>query len=68
LPGTYAIALLHDENENDRIDRLLGLVPREGFGFSRDARVSFGPPHFEDAAFDVGTAEVSQTIRMRYML
>jgi uncharacterized protein (DUF2141 family) len=68
VPGTYAIALLHDENENDRVDRFLSMIPREGFGFSRDAPVSFGPPDFEDAAFDVGVADVNQTIRMRYLL
>jgi len=68
LPGTYAIALLHDENENGRADRALTLIPREGFGFSRDAPVRMGPPDFEDAAFTVGTEAVTQAIRMRYML
>lgn len=66
-PGTYAIALLHDENGNGRADRLL-MVPREGFGFSRDAPVRMGPPSFDQAAFRVGSAPVSQTIRMRYLL
>jgi uncharacterized protein (DUF2141 family) len=66
-PGTYAVALLHDENGNGRIDRLL-MVPREGYGFSRDAPVRMGPPSFEQAAFRVGTTPVSQTIRMRYLL
>ncbi len=68
VPGTYAIALLHDENRNGRADRALSMIPREGFGFSRDAPVRMGPPDFEDASFAVGTAPVSQTIRMRYML
>ena len=67
-PGTYAIALLHDENENGRADRALTLIPREGFGFSRDAAVRMGPPDFEDAAFAVGSAPINQTIRMRYLL
>jgi len=67
-PGTYAIALLHDENENGRADRALSMIPREGFGFSRDAAVRMGPPDFEDAAFTVGASPVSQTIKMRYML
>jgi uncharacterized protein (DUF2141 family) len=66
-PGTYAIALLHDENGNGRADRVL-MVPREGFGFSRDAPVRMGPPSFDSAAFTVGTAAVRHTIRMRYML
>jgi uncharacterized protein (DUF2141 family) len=67
-PGTYAIALLHDENENGKADRALGMVPREGFGFSHDAPVRLGPPDFQDAAFAVRGASVQQTIRMRYML
>lgn len=67
-PGTYAIALLHDENDNGRADRALGMMPREGFGFSRDARVRMGPPDFDDAAIVVGAAPIRQTIRMRYML
>ena len=67
-PGTYAIALLHDENDNGRADRALMMMPREGFGFSRDAPVHMGPPDFDEAAFAVGSAAVRQTIRMRYML
>lgn len=67
-PGTYAIALLHDENDNGRADRALGMMPTEGFGFSRDARVRMGPPDFDDAAFTVSTDSNRQTIRMRYML
>ena len=65
--GRYAVALLHDENANGRADMAL-LVPREGFGFSRDAAVSFGPPRFGKAAFAVGAAEVTMPIRMRYLL
>lgn len=65
-PGTYAIALLHDENSNGRADRVL-MIPREGFGFSRDAPVRMGPPGFDQAAFAVGDAPVRHTIRMRYM-
>ena len=67
-PGRYAIALLHDENDNGKADRVLGMMPREGFGFSRDAKVKMGPPKFDDAAFDIGSDAVHQTIRMRYML
>lgn len=67
-PGTYAIALLHDENDNGRADRALSMIPREGFGFSRDAPVRMGPPDFEDAAITVTSTELHQTIRMRYML
>ncbi len=67
-PGTYAIALLHDENDNGKADRALLLMPKEGFGFSRDAKVRMGPPSFDSAAFEVDGKPVNQTIRMRYML
>jgi len=67
-PGTYAIALLHDENSNGRSDRALSMIPREGFGFSRDAAIRMGPPSFADAAITVNGTPMRQTIRMRYML
>lgn len=64
--GQYALALVHDENGNGRLDTFMGM-PREGFGFSRDAPVRFGPPRFEDARF---TLEGSQTlvVTIRYLL
>lgn len=67
-PGRYAIAMLHDENDNGKADRALMMMPKEGYGFSRDAKVRMGPPKFKSAAFDVGTADQAQTIKMRYML
>lgn len=67
-PGRYGIALLHDENANGKADRAIGMMPTEGFGFSRDAKVRMGPPRFGDAVFEVGAEPVNQTIRMRYML
>ena len=67
-PGRYAIALLHDENNNGKADRALMMMPTEGFGFSRDAKVRMGPPKFKSAAFDVTADDQKQAIRMRYML
>jgi uncharacterized protein (DUF2141 family) len=66
--GSYAIAVLHDENGNGKADRMLGMIPTEGFGFSRDAPVRMGPPKFADAAFRVGADETVQILRMRYMM
>lgn len=65
--GRYAIAIIHDENANGKLDKSL-MLPREGFGFSRDAPVSFGPPRFEKAAFSVSGQDKHQAIRMRYLL
>ena len=67
-PGSYAIALLHDENDNGKADRALGMMPKEGYGFSRDAPVRMAPPKFKDAVFDHGEEAQSLTIKMRYFL
>lgn len=67
-PGRYAIALLHDENNNGKADRAIGMIPTEGFGFSRDAPVRMAPPRYADAAFVVGDQDLSLAIRMRYAL
>jgi uncharacterized protein (DUF2141 family) len=66
--GDYAIALLHDENGNDEMDKSGGLIkkPKEDFGFSNNAMGSFGPPSFEKAKFSVkGRTQIS--MRMKYM-
>ncbi len=67
-PGEYAIALLHDENANGKADRVLGMAPKEGYGFSRDAPVRMAPPAWKDAVFPVGERSRTMTIRMRYFL
>jgi uncharacterized protein (DUF2141 family) len=65
-PGQYAMAVIHDENGNHRLDTIAG-IPREGFGFSRNAAGRFGPPKFSAARFAVGTDAEMQQIRMRYI-
>ena len=67
-PGDYAIALLHDENNNGKADRALGMAPKEGYGFSRDAPVKLAPPKFGDAVFKLGEGLSRFTIKMRYFL
>ena len=65
-PGDYAAAVMHDENGNKRLDTFAG-IPREGFGFSRNPVVRFGPPRFTDARFALAGAADRQQVRMRYM-
>ena len=67
-PGDYAIALLHDENDNGKADRAMGMMPKEGYGFSRDAPVKMAPPKFKDAVFKLGEGINRLAIRMRYFL
>ncbi len=49
--GTYAVAVYHDANRNGELDRGLFGIPKEDYGFSNNARGSFGPPEFKEAAF-----------------
>ena len=65
--GTYAIAVVHDENGNDKMDMAI-FIPKEGFGFSRNPAIVAGPPKFKAAAFAIDAAAVSQRIKMKYML
>lgn len=65
--GQYAISIIHDENGNGKLDTSL-MIPREGFGFSRNPVITFGPPKFASARFPVGEAGSSQSVKMKYML
>ncbi len=37
-PGRYALAVIHDENMNGKLDANWLGVPKEGYGFSNDAK------------------------------
>ncbi len=65
-PGTYALAVYHDENENREFDSGFFGIPLEGYAFSNDAGVFFGPPDFADAAVTVPGKGARITIRMTY--
>ncbi len=62
-PGSYAIAIYHDENDNNRFDKLLS-IPLEKYGFSNDAPVFFGPPSFSDASFELNK-NINSTISIK---
>ena len=44
------------------------MMPREGFGFSRNPAIGMGPPKFKSASFAVGAGVTPQAIKMKYML
>nr|WP_183955263.1 DUF2141 domain-containing protein [Sphingobium fontiphilum] len=66
-PGDYAIAIIHDENGNGRLDTFAG-IPREGVGFSCNPAIRFGAPSFRSARFTIAGAAVKQDIRVKYFL
>ena len=52
-PGNYAFKYFHDENNNEVLDvRGIG-IPKEGFGFSNNAKATFGPPSLKKTIFTV---------------
>lgn len=65
--GNYALAVIHDENNNAKLDTMLG-IPREGFGFSRNPPIGFGAPRFSAARFQIDDDASEQQVRMRYLL
>ena len=64
--GTYAVAIVHDENSNNKMDLRI-FIPREGFAFSRNPKIGVGPPKFSSASFAVGDADVAQSVKMKYI-
>jgi uncharacterized protein (DUF2141 family) len=66
-PGLYALSVVHDENGNGKLDKL-GFVPREGFGFSNNPAIRFGPPSFQSVRFQIAPGHNRQSVRMRYLL
>jgi uncharacterized protein (DUF2141 family) len=63
IDGEYAIKLLHDENDNGRLDTNLVGMPTEGYGFSNNAGI-FGPASYADANFAVvGDTPITINIR-----
>ena len=49
----YAIAVYHDENNNNSFDQGFLNIPLEDYAFSNKANVFLGPPSFSAAAFNL---------------
>jgi uncharacterized protein (DUF2141 family) len=65
-PGDYAVAAIHDENSNARLDRNLIGVPKEGFGFANNPHVGLVPPAFEKAIVHVACPVTDITIHLQF--
>ncbi len=51
--GAYAVIAIHDLNENRELDTNFLGIPSEPYGFSNNPSTRFGPPDFEEAAFQL---------------
>jgi uncharacterized protein (DUF2141 family) len=65
-PGTYALAVVHDENMNGKLDTNWLGIPREGYGFSNDAKALLGAPSFSAASFQYDGETLDLTISLHY--
>lgn len=65
-PGTYALAIVHDENMNGELDTKFLGIPTEGYGFSNDVRALLGPPSFSAASFSYDGQDMRLTISLHY--
>lgn len=63
--GNYAIAVFHDANANGKLDKNMLGIPKEAYGFSNNARGSFGPPSYKDCLFTVGTDRKEISLKLR---
>ncbi|WP_225913878.1 DUF2141 domain-containing protein [Leptolyngbya ohadii] len=67
-PGRYAVAVLHDTNRDGQANQNVLGIPTEGFGFSGNPTVRFGPPSFNETAVNVSGTATTIQVRMRYLL
>lgn len=67
--GRYAVQAFHDENSNDKVDRVLfGQLPKEGLAFSNDAFKRLAAPTWADAQFAFTGQPTTIQMKMRYLI
>ena len=64
--GPFAVSVIHDADNDRELDTGVFGIPSEAYGFSADARDTFGPPSFEQARLDLAAGEALRiTIEVR---
>ncbi len=56
-PGKYAFKFFHDENNDEEINTNFMGIPKEGYGFSNNAKGTFGPPSFDKMLFELSKSD-----------
>lgn len=66
-PGTYAVAVVHDEDANGRLDKNFVGVPREGYGVSNNKTYALSMPKWSESQFVINTNENKYLqVKLRY--
>ena len=63
--GTYAISVIHDENNNGKLDTYILGIPKEGYGASKNCLPTMSIPTFEENTFEVSNTTQTLTIRIK---
>ena len=67
-PGRYAAQVFYDENANGKVDRALFGIPKEGVGFSNDAKIRWSPPKWDEAVFAFDGQDSTIHLKLRYFI
>lgn len=68
MPGNFAITVFHDEDGDTELKTNFIGIPKEGIGFSRNPRVRFGAPDYEDAMLTLKPGEQTAVkISLQYL-
>lgn len=63
--GTYALAVFHDENDNQKMDKNMVGYPKEKFGFSNDPKITFSAPSFDECSFVITESQRQITVNLK---
>jgi uncharacterized protein (DUF2141 family) len=63
--GTYAIAVLHDTNGNDKLDENFFGIPKEPYGFSKNVHHSFSASTFDECKFKLENEKLDFVIKLK---
>ena len=55
--GEYAVSVVHDTNQNRKVDRSFFGFPKEGVGFSNDQKVVMSAPRYHKSKFALAPGE-----------
>lgn len=62
--GSYTAAAFHDKNKDEKLNTNMVGLPTEAYGFSNNARGTFGPPSLKDQLFEVkGSTTMKITLK-----
>jgi uncharacterized protein (DUF2141 family) len=66
-PGAYAVAVVHDENGNGRLDKNFVGIPSEGYGVSNNRTYAMASPKWDESRFTLAVREAAVLrVSLRY--